>query len=437
MATLGVTDKQLQNLTPSNGVTNKHFGEGFEVRVYPDGRKIVRYSYQLHGKRRVLKLGEYGKGEGKMSCAQLIKAHRVASGLKASGEDPAGERDAKKVAVLAERMKTAEIENRLNVKKLSESFQKRFKGLRGKAPSKRTMSDYIISLDKVIVPKFGDVWVDDIDGAVLINWMAEMAEDTPAKANRQHSTLSTLFTWANRQKLMKHHPLLGTQKPAGNVEKDRALDFNSELQIVDKKGPELKQFWNNIDKAVKNPLHAEALKLILLTGKRPSEVLQAKWEHIIDIDGEETWIIPVSHSKNRKGAPRVPVTPMIQELFDRLPKHSDFLFPDRSGKKPIVVTTIGSALREGQQDKESGLYGMTPFTSHDLRRTCATHLGDIGFSLDEIKSILDHSISGDVTGIYVRSDNVDKRRVMLEAWHTRLNKILSDKEESNVVEMRK
>ena len=94
-------------------------------------------------------------------------------------------------------------------------------------------------------------------------------------------------------------------------------------------------------------------------------------------------------------APRVPVTPKIQELFDQLPKTSEILFPDRSGKNPIVASTLGLSLSIAL--KQESLKGMQPFTAHDLRRTCTIYLGDLEFDNDEIKTVLDHSKSGDVT----------------------------------------
>ena len=431
MAKLGVTDKQLKNLKPSNSVINKHFGEGFGVRVHPDGRKIARYSYQIHGRRRVLTLGEYGRGEGMMTCAQLISAHKVASGRRAAGEDPANDRDAAKAEVIEQNQKNAAIQNKLTVRELTRDFEDLYKGLRrGKTPSDRTMAYYTHNISRAIIPKWGDLWVEDLDEVAISRWLERMAKDSPAKAVAVHSTLSVIFTWAKKTKRMKiPNPLADTEKPAVLVSKDRALDYDPELRIVDSNGAELKQFWIGIG-YIKNPLYIAALKLILLSGKRPSEVLNARRSHLID----GVWIIPVSNSKNRQGAPRVPITPMIQEVFDSLPE-GDVLFPNSKGQ-PINATRIGIALKKALELTDSPLYGMTAFTPHDLRRTCATHLGDIGYTLEEIKSILDHSTSNNVTSIYVRSDNIDKRRTMLESWQNRLQKILTGKADNNISQLR-
>lgn len=111
MEKLEITDKQLQSLTPKADIYNKSFGDGFNIRVFPDGRRIATYSYQLLGKRRVLQLGVYGKGEGKKTLTQLKKAHTAAKVMKTDGTAPASQREQAKTAVIKERHEQAKESN--------------------------------------------------------------------------------------------------------------------------------------------------------------------------------------------------------------------------------------------------------------------------------------------------------------------------------------
>lgn len=69
------------------------------------------------------------------------------------------------------------------------------------------------------------------------------------------------------------------------------------------------------------------------------------------------------------------------------------------------------------------------FTSHDLRRTVATGLVDLGFTFDVAAAVLGHEAgSRDVRTLvrhYVRSDLIDRKRMGLKAWDTYLRRLLS------------
>lgn len=69
------------------------------------------------------------------------------------------------------------------------------------------------------------------------------------------------------------------------------------------------------------------------------------------------------------------------------------------------------------------------FTSHDLRRTVATGLVDLGFPLETV-AVLGHEVGRkDVRTLvrhYVRSELVERKRAALEAWSDELNAIVRD-----------
>ena len=66
------------------------------------------------------------------------------------------------------------------------------------------------------------------------------------------------------------------------------------------------------------------------------------------------------------------------------------------------------------------------FSPHDLRRTCATHLGELGVSRDTIRLVLNHA-DRSVTGIYDRHHRLPEKRRALERWGARLQQILESK----------
>ena len=65
------------------------------------------------------------------------------------------------------------------------------------------------------------------------------------------------------------------------------------------------------------------------------------------------------------------------------------------------------------------------FRPHDLRRTCATRLAEMGVPDPVLKMILNHSLGSDITGVYNQYKYFDERKQALDAWAKRLLVIVS------------
>jgi integrase len=78
---------------------------------------------------------------------------------------------------------------------------------------------------------------------------------------------------------------------------------------------------------------------------------------------------------------------------------------------------------------------MERFTPHDLRRTVATRMRELGISRGDVKMVLNH-VETDVTARYDRYDGLAEKRRALDIWARRLEQIISGEEPAeNVVEM--
>src|SRR5204863_2479781 len=69
------------------------------------------------------------------------------------------------------------------------------------------------------------------------------------------------------------------------------------------------------------------------------------------------------------------------------------------------------------------------FRPHDLRRTAATRLAEMGVPDAVLKMILNHSLGSDITGVYNQYKYFEERKQALEAWAKRLTLIVSDLKE--------
>jgi hypothetical protein len=75
---------------------------------------------------------------------------------------------------------------------------------------------------------------------------------------------------------------------------------------------------------------------------------------------------------------------------------------------------------------DAKLIGMPPYRVHDLRRTAATGMGELGVSDEVIGRVLGHAGQGVTRAVYNRSGKVAECRAALEAWSAHLAKVVGD-----------
>lgn len=433
---LAIEQGDIDALEPKDKAYIKGFGNGFQVRVYPDGRKIARYRYIFGGIQRVLMLGDFRTD----ALDTILYEHFLAAVKVKRNESPAKERDDEKEKVKKEAAQERIKKGAVTIADICDRFLEDFKGARGKKakkPKDSTMYNYRVQINNFIKPKFGLYPADDLTESVVINALKKKKTGKGVQVTRLQATISLVFNWAVNQKLMQANPIANSEIQGDEEhERQRALDFDIEIQEIIDIG-EIRTFWAGIDE-MHNPLHSIALKMMLLNATRNSETLKAKWNHF-KVPGK--WIIPSENTKNGI-IQKLPILPKMQGLLDELKQvhkdagiESEYLFPSSKGK-PITNTTLGDALGKFLARKNSPLHDMEHFTAHDLRRTVAQHLGSLGFLKAEIGLVLNHK-TGDgaapVTSTYVTVTPEVRMKKLVVAWHTRLDSILTGKKPEKVV----
>ena len=153
----------------------------------------------------------------------------------------------------------------------------------------------------------------------------------------------------------------------------------------------------------------QAIVLIMLTGVRVSELLQARWEEF-DLEGRK-WDIPEERMKNRLPH-RVPLTDMmITELKAlRLTHNQELLFPHRlNNREPMRSESILAVI------KRSGYAGR--MTTHGFRSLFSTVVNESNlFNPDAIERQLAHVPQNRIRSAYNRAQYWDER-VRLMEWY--------------------
>jgi integrase len=114
---------------------------------------------------------------------------------------------------------------------------------------------------------------------------------------------------------------------------------------------------------------------------------------------------------------------------------------------PLFPSETGAALYSGivgQQIRNRwARLPLDRFSTHDLRRTVATRMAEMGIALDLVAAVIGHETDAkDIRTLsrhYLRTDLIERKQKALEAWDERLRAVIAGevKAASNVVEIRR
>jgi integrase len=213
-------------------------------------------------------------------------------------------------------------------------------------------------------------------------------------AARARAALSTFFVWTMQMGMVENNPIIGTIQPKDGKPRERVLSDN-----------ELASIW----RACKDDDYGRIVRLLILLGARRQEIGGLRWSEL-DLDNGR-WLLPAQRSKNGRGH-ELPLMPMALDIIRDVPRlvSRDQLFGARSNDGFTDWDDQKETL-----DERSGVIG---WTLHDIRRSVATKLADIGVQPHVIEQILNHQSGHKAgpAGIYNRSSYEREVRAALALW---------------------
>jgi integrase len=233
------------------------------------------------------------------------------------------------------------------------------------------------------------------DIALLLNKVA--AESGDPSANRLRATLSALWTWAIRQGLPVVNVASNTDKRK-EASRDRVLS-ESELAAI----------W----KACGDDDFGRIIKLLILTGQRQAEIAEMRWDEVHD---NEIVLTPDRVKNGRVHT--VPLAPFARELIGSRSNHLRVFGRTDAGFR-------GHGYAKANLDKRIG--SIPPWVIHDIRRSVATHMAELGVQPHVIEAVLNH-VSGHkagVAGIYNRASYSKEKREALAQWAKHIEGLVS------------
>jgi integrase len=287
-------------------------------------------------------------------------------------------------------------------------------------PKRKTWKDSQRQLETDAIPAWGRRKAKSIKRRDVIQLIDQiMDRGSPVMANRTLGLLKQVFKFGVQRDIIDASPVVAIDKPAKEQRRDRVLSED-----------EIRGFWNGLDNASMGNDLRIALKLCLATVQRRAEVSGLRHS---EIDGD-WWILPKERSKNGK-AHRIFLSPLAKNLIAQA-SGDDFLFPSprRNGPNgeqiPIEARALTNAITKNRH-----LIDAERFCTHDLRRTAATKIAELGIPRFDIAKVLNHS-DHEVTAVYDRyAYDAEKKKALLK-WGRRLQAILDGKKSKKVVNIR-
>ena len=284
-----------------------------------------------------------------------------------------------------------------------------------------------------IVPKWGKRKITDIKRRDLVLVLNDITErGAPVMANRVLAYTRKMFSYAiNSCGVKMLHPFLMVELPNMEESRKRLLDEN-----------EIKAFWSNLNTCIMSEPLKRALKLILVTGQRPGEIIGM---HRSEINGD-WWEIPGERSKN-KVAHRVFLTATAKQLIGDakgfifespvFPADPNTTPPDPG--KPYGERTLTCGIKDNlphtPESKVVDRLRIHHFTPHDLRRTAATQWAELGITDEMIDRLQNHITKRkqSVGHVYNRYSYDKEKQAALESWERKLTSIVTGKAVGKVI----
>jgi integrase len=258
--------------------------------------------------------------------------------------------------------------------------------------------------------------ITDDDAAALLEYIATSA---PVSANRTQAVLHKLFVWAKEapRKFVTINPLADMRRRGGKETPKSRYLFNDEFRAL----------WHALDHPefpAERPV-AMALQALLLTGQRPGEVVGARQSELVDLGNPKKarWEIPAQRTKARREHV-VPLAPMARELFRAAiaagQNNRAGVFGSRFNNRDTLARhSLSRALQRAIAQVGRGTPASlteNPPTPHDLRRTVATGMAELGIPREDRLAVLAH-VAGDVHGkVYDKYERLKEKRAALEKW---------------------
>ena len=358
------------------------YGDGntLYLRVAPGGSKHWIQRLTINGKRHDIGLG----GCGYVTLAQAREAAHENRTIARRGGDPlAAKRQAK-------------------VPTFREAARQTYETLRSRWRNKQVAKNWMQQLERHAFERLGALPVDRIDREDVLTVLTPIWTAKPETARRVRRHIRATLKWCQAHGFVQFNAageaIDGALPKMPAVKSHfRALPYGEVASALD-----------HIQSSKASLTAKLALRFLVLTAARTSEIRGARWEEV-DVDSR-VWRIPGERMKAGTEH-RVPLSDAALTVLEQaraLDDGSGLVFPSpvRSGCR-MSNMTLTKVLRDaGLADRA---------TVHGFRSSFRDWCAETGKPREIAEAALAHIVGG-VEGAYFRSDLFERRRRLMDSW---------------------
>lgn len=396
-----LTRQYLDALKPGAPVVHDAHATG--LRYVPSkttkgaGKWVYRYVSPVDGARRDAGLGSYPKTapavarEAAAGCAKRVR----------EGVDPVLAKAGAKLAAAAKAEAAA----------AALTFETAARKVHAQASpgfSKSHSAQWLFSLERYVFPTLGAKLLTEITKADCAAAIEPIWRAKPEMARRTLQRVRKVLDWAEAHDLI-----------AANPANAAARRLPSQNMPDDVHHPALP--WRDVPAfrrdllAVGEPvdLTRAAVLFVLLTVARSGEALHATWAEI-DLEAA-VWTVPARRMKMRKPH-RVPLSPPALALLRAIraaERHPVWVFPSSRANQPRRSRTLAAFMQHA--GGPSDVPGRAA-TLHGFRSSFRDWASENRYDRDLAERALAHRVRNKVEAAYHRTDLLDERRPMMDAW---------------------
>jgi integrase len=382
-----LTDKEIKALTPKEKPYKISDGQGLYIEVAKSGSKIWRAKYRYQGREKRLTIGAWPR----VSIHEARKAVLAAKDVLREGDDPSRR---KRRATVGENFRDIALD-----------------WLERKLPAwSDTHAATVKSrLVHYIFPQIGDISMIKITPPDVLSFVRGIERQRKFEtASRVLEITSQVMRYGVACGLIPSDPCRDLRGALTSHRSRPMAALTSEEDIA------------GLMASIREYSGSYTVKTAMLWSiylfQRPGNIRRARWDQI-NYD-KCLWTIPTNEMKNRRKH-IVPLPTQCMEILKNIRggKFSpEWVFPGFSASRPLSENGVLSALRR---------MGYTPqeMTAHGFRALAKTRLSEmIGkgqfqhVRREHVEKQLAHASADRIEDIYNRSEYVDERREMLQAW---------------------
>jgi len=355
--------------------------KGFFLRVYPSGRRVYALKYRSGPSQKIFTVGVHGSPFTPETARAAASAalRRVSD-----GEDPTAEKRAAREALTVsaliaryiedgpatkpgKRQSTCENDASNLIRHIRPLLGRKVANLVTKAEAAKAIQD--ITLGKTAVDERGD----KLRGRAIVKGGAGVAR-------RTRMTTAAMFSWGIEHGLVKSNPF-ASLKMSTPPQRERFLSREEAGRLLD-------ALDSLEEDGGINPAFGDAIRLLLLTGARKTEILGLKWREV-NVD-RKTLLLPPERTKagGQNGERRIMLSPPALAIIERrrsaTSRPEGFVFPALRGDGHIIGVRRGFA-------RACERAGLENVRIHDLRHSFASFAIADGATLFLVSKLLGHA----------------------------------------------